>query len=723
MLKIFIVFISLFLLHFTVSGEVRQSNRISITEKNSTDYKIKKTFKQQSVLSSGKWYKISTTKQGIHKISYSRLKELGITNPSNLAVYGNGGGELPKSNSADYPDDLSLIPVIHQKDKNGNDCVYFYSPGNVHWKYNEANSLFTHDLNSFTDTTYFFITSDIEKSPVPSINNITTNTPEKYFTEYDDLKYLEEETQNMIFSGRTWYGEKINSMSKRIFSFDFPKAISGTTSSASLSFIGRSFDKSKLLIEINDTPLDTAIFYPVYRDEETHFAREYKNSLSFKTKDVIRVEVFFDTNNQWGEAWLDYISLNVRCKLVFDSEQLTFRNKDALYLSSAGYSIATQNKNMLIWDITNPLHPEHVNTFDTGTGIVNFFSTGNEIRSFVAFDPLSESFPDETKIKSIAVENQNIHSLPSHDMVIVTHPDFLIPSEELAQYHRDNDNMKVLVVTINQVFNEFSSGSNDLTAIRNMMRMFYSKSADSQNPLKYLLLMGDGSYDNRKFDINKSNFIPTYQSVNSLNPVETLTSDDYFGFLDDDEYELEGNMDIGVGRIPCKTKEEAQSTINKIFDYSSSKSLGDWRNVVCFIADDEESNFTSYSEDLINLISENYPGFYADKIYFDSYKQVSTSGGNRYPEVTEAINKRVEDGALILNYIGHGNPNSLAHENVLGINDIKSWNNNVFLPIFVTATCQFGRFDQDEVSAGEQILLNPSGGGIGLFTTTRVVYA
>ncbi len=527
----------------------------------------------------------------------------------------------------------------------------------------------------------------------------------------------------MISSGRTWYGEKLNSMSKSIFSFDFPNAITGTLSSASISYIGRSFDKSRLYVKINDTPLDTSIFFPVYRDEETHFAREYKNSLFFKTKDVTRIEVYFDTNNQWGEAWLDYISLNVRCKLVFDSEQFTFRNKDAYYTSSAGYSIATQNKNMLIWDITDPLNPESVNTLDTGAGIVNIFSSGNGIRSYVAFDPLSETFPDETKIKSIAIANQNIHAQPSHDMIIVTHPDFIIQSEELAQFHRDNDNMKVLVVSINDVFNEFSSGSNDLTAIRNMMRMFYSRSANSQNPLKYLLLMGDGSYDNRKFDINKSNFIPTYQSVNSLNPVETLTSDDYYGFLDDDEYELNGNMDIGVGRIPCKTKEEAQSTINKIFDYSSSKSLGNWRNVVCFIADDEESNFLRYSEDLINLISENYPGFYADKIYFDSYKQVSTSGGNRYPEVTEAINKRVEEGALILNYIGHANPNSLAHESVLGINDIKSWNNNVFLPIFVTATCQFGRFDQDETSAGEQILLNPSGGGVGLFTTTRVVYA
>lgn len=723
MTKSSIAFIILFLFQLTVNGEINKFNRISKTDKELSDYKIQKKFKTQSVLASGKWFKISTTEQGIHKISYTRLKEFGITNPSNIAIYGNGGFELPKSNAVDYPDDLSLIPVIHQKDKNGTDCIYFYSPGNVKWEYNENTGVFIHDLNSFTDTTYFFISSDLEKSPIPSINKITTNTPEKYLSEYDELRFLEQEKDNMIASGRNWYGEKLSSMSKRIFSFDFPNAIQGTKSSASLSFIGRSFDKSRMYIKINDTPLDTAIYDFVYRDEETLFAREYINTLSFNTKDVVRIETYFDTNNQWGEAWLDYISLNVRCKLIFDSEQFTFRNKDVLQLSSAGYSISTQNKNMLVWDITNPLNPESVNTFDTGTGIVNIYSTGNEIRNFVAFDPLSGTFPDETKIKSVAIANQNIHGLPSHDMVIITHPDFLIPSEELAQFHRDNDNMKVLVVTINEVYNEFSSGSNDLTAIRNMMRMFYSRSAESENPLKYLLLMGDGSYDNRKFDVNKSNLLPTYQSENSLNPVVTLTSDDYFGFLDDDEYELTGDLDIGIGRIPCGTIDEAESTINKIFLYSSSKSLGDWRNVVCFIADDEDINFANFSEDLINIISENYPGFYADKIYFDSYKQVSTSGGNRYPEVTEAINKRVEEGALILNYIGHANPSSLAHENVLGINDIKSWKNSVSLPIFVTATCQFGRFDQDEVSAGEQILLNPTGGGVGLFTTTRVVYA
>jgi hypothetical protein len=238
--------------------------------------------------------------------------------------------------------------------------------------------------------------------------------------------------------------------------------------------------------------------------------------------------------------------------------------------------------------------------------------------------------------------------------------------------------------------------------------------------------MGDGSYNNRKFDGSKNNFIPTYQSDdgNSINKGDSYVMDDFFGLLDENEGESDGLLDIGVGRIPCKTSSEAESVINKILDYTSSKTLGDWRNVVCFIADDQDANqYMDDAEDLIKLLNQNYTGFFSKKIYFDSYQQISTSGGFRYPDVNIAINQSVNEGALIMDYIGHANTQSWAHENVLGINDIKSWNNSKSLPLFTTATCEFGRFDDDEVSGGEEVLLNPVGGGIGLFTTTRAVYS
>lgn len=712
-------FISCYLPAFSEQSQLKRIINLNLSK---PEYKIQKVFKDQSVLSNGKWFKLSTAQKGIQKISYSKLIGIGISNPSNIAVYTNGGTSLPKDNSVDYPDDLTRIPIIHKKDKAGTDCIFFYSNGNVKWSFDESKKFFTHNLNPFSDSTYFFITSDLEKSLPPNEKILTTENPKRFFSEYDELQFLEEEKINVISSGSEWYGEKINSMTKRIFNFSYPNVIPGTKASVMLSFIARSFEKSKLIFKINDIPVDTSYIYNVYRDEETTFARESVNSFIINSKENIKIEFFHDTNNSWGESWVDYISVNAKSALKFSSEQLPFRNAEALNFEIVGYSISTQNKNPIILDITDPLNVQTIPFIDNGSGKISFSEKGNEIREYIIFDPINGTFPEESSFKFKVIPNQNIHGLPSYDMVIVTHPNFLTPSEELAEFHRSADNMKVLVVTTDEVYNEFSSGIADLTSIRNMMRMFYSRSSDSDHPLKYLLLMGDGSYDNRKFDSSKFNFIPTYQSENSLNPIESLVSDDYFGFLDDDEYEVTGNLDIGIGRIPCKTKEEAESTVNKIISYSSSKSLGDWRNVVCFIADDENS-FVYYSEDLVNIISENNSGFYADKIYFDAFKQVSTSSGNRYPDVTSAINRRVEEGALILNYIGHANPNSLADESVLGINDIKSWNNNISLPIFVTATCQFGRFDQDEVSAGEQILLNPTGGGVGVFTTTRLVFA
>jgi len=311
-------------------------------------------------------------------------------------------------------------------------------------------------------------------------------------------------------------------------------------------------------------------------------------------------------------------------------------------------------------------------------------------------------------------------------MIIVTHPKFLEQSKSLAEYHRQTDNLSVLVLTTNEIYNEFSSGLPDVSGIRNMFRFFYSRNENSATPLRYALLMGDGSYDNHHFDGTKNNFIPTYQSDNSIIKTRSYVMDDYYGLLDDNEGESKGLMDIGIGRIPCTTTTEAENIINKIKMYSSVQSQGEWRNIICFAADDYDnggSEFMSNSEELNNLINQKYNGFYTKKIYFDSYQQISTSGGNSFPDVTTDINQSINDGALIFNYIGHANPKYLANEKVLEINDILKWNNSRALPLFVTATCEFGRFDGDDVSAGEQVLLNPNGGGIGLFTTTRMVYS
>jgi hypothetical protein len=251
--------------------------------------------------------------------------------------------------------------------------------------------------------------------------------------------------------------------------------------------------------------------------------------------------------------------------------------------------------------------------------------------------------------------------------------------------------------------------------------------ATSSNSLKYLLLLGDASYDYKSRILANTNFIPTFQSVESLHPVFSFATDDYFGQLDGSEGAgAAGAVDIGIGRIPVSTVEQAEAHINKIASYTekSAEAMQDWRNIICFVADDQDNNSHMHQADgMARLIDSTNQQFNVDKIYFDSYQQVSTPGGQRYPDVTTAINQRVEKGTLIMNYTGHGGELGWAHERVLELSDINGWQNIKNLPLFITATCEFSRYDDPErVSAGERVFLNPVGGSIAMFTTSRLTY-
>jgi len=340
------------------------------------------------------------------------------------------------------------------------------------------------------------------------------------------------------------------------------------------------------------------------------------------------------------------------------------------------------------------------------------------------------------------VDNQNLHGIASAEMVIVTYPGFLQEANRLADHHRNHDSLDVAVVTTDQIYNEFSSGAQDVSAIRDFMRMLYERNLSSGILPRYLLLFGDGSYDNKHRMIGNTNYVVTYQSDNSLDPTSTYISDDYFGFLDTSEgYWPENStalLDIGIGRFPVKTLAEAKAVVNKTINYAlngnnnnlsecdaGNSGFGEWRNVVTFVADDEDSNthFTQ-AQQLATKVDTTYKDYNIEKIYLDSYVQTSTVGGERYIGAEDALRNRVQRGTLLLTYIGHGGEVGLAHERVLSVETINNWTNFNRLGAFLTATCEFARVDDPaRNSAGELVLLNPNGGGVVLFTTTRLAFS
>ncbi|MBT3383545.1 MAG: type IX secretion system sortase PorU [Prolixibacteraceae bacterium] len=675
-------------------------------------------WKNESVLKSGHWVKISISGNGLYKIPYSLLSEWGFSNPSQVNLFGSGGLSLPENPADIEYDDLNQSAVWHGKN-NGIDCLFFYGPGTNSWQPDNSGMYFKHDVNNYSTKGYFFLTEDVGVPKnielLPEIQETSTHT----ISTFDAYELYEFEKYNLLHSGKQWFGDKFINGTNKTLEFDLKNLDNLNNVSIRVNAAARSSSTSEMSVSINQSNVGKLSFYKVNTSDPTSlFADEREIRIAGNISgDQLSLSLNYLASNSSSEAWLDFVELNYRKKLINEDEALFFRD-----ITSTGndniieFSIENSSSETVVFDVSDLNNVKEVPLQIIGS-IAKGKRPANELREYCAFN-LSGSFPEPELVGEI--ENQDIHSLNTPEFLIITHPNFLSPANALADFHRNYDGMKVEVVQTDKIYNEFSSGGKSATGIRNFIKMFY----DRDDILKYVLLLGDGSYDNKNINPGSQVFIPTFQSDNSLNPVASFITDDYFIMLDNNESVYNGAVDLGIGRIPASSTFQAELVVNKILNYYSPEALGTWRNVVCFIGDDEDGNLhMSDSEKLANHINDNHTEFVTDKIYFDAFLQEATPAGERYPDVTDAINKRVKDGVLVLNYVGHANERFMADEHVLDVSNINSWSNSNTLPIFVTATCEFSRFDADDTSAGEYVLFNPSGGGIGLFSTTRVVFA
>jgi len=618
---------------------------------------------------------------------------------------------------------------------NAGDYILFYGSGPVTWSWDKTDSLFVHDLNPYSDYGYYFITSDKGAASAPAPETVPGSPASRSTSTFDARDYHELEDINALKygqqkgSGREWYGEEFETTNQRTFSFSFPAVVKQEPVKFKTSVIGRSRGKCGFIVYANNVYLDSIKIRSANLSEYTATWAYSADSVFsfFPSGENLQLKYRFIKPDSDTKGFLDYISINARSKLEMNGDMLLFRDSRGISDSSVtSFNLANATGNTVVWDVSDIHDVRKVNGNLSGSNF-SFTAPTTFIREFVAFDA-GGSFPAPVyQGEGLGkVENQNIHGAGFPQYIVVTHPDFLSPAERLAAYRKQHNHLQTLVVTTDQVYNEFSSGRLDITAIRNMMRYFYKNAAgDSSKLPKYLLLFGDGSFDNKNTDPSNGNFVPTYQSVNSLSPTASYVSDDYYVLLDDGEDMYYGLLDAGVGRLPVTDVSEAEAMVDKIIGYENPDKMGDWRNSLCFIGDDQDWNtHFDQANSLANSVESRYPYFNINKIFLDAYPQVTMPDGQRYPDVNRAINDQVERGALIVNYNGHGGIEGLAHEHIVEKSDITSWNNAGKLPLFMTATCEFSRFDDPSfTSAGEMVLLNEHGGGIALLTTTRLVYA
>lgn len=699
-----------------------------------------------SVLSSGAWHKVSISEDGVYKIDFNFLKTKLKVKPQNVrfdqfGVFGKAMGVLPELSGTARVADLEEI-AIKIKDLNSNgiwdseDYILFFGKGPHLWHYNNSTQQFSHTINVYSDKASYFISTN--KGSGKSIPTETlSGAGSGNITTFDGWQLYEQEKNNLLYvaskkgMGRKWYGNTLSNVSPtESFSFEIPQLVSSSAIKVQARFAAASLNTSANFTiknngsQIFNVGLSGTNESSNYPDVAT--LGQYKGTFN-SSSSTLNFEVGFRSNNPQAKGWIDYIEILAQQRLSMSNTFLQFRNFSSLNQAISKYSISNANAHTEVWNVTEAWNIQKAQGNLAGS-IYQFSSHSTELKEFVAVNTSSTAFATPTYEESIA--NQNLRALPNTDYIIVTPTEFKDAAIKLANFHRQKSGLSVHVVLINQIYNEFSSGQQDISAIRDFFKMFYDRNATASTKFKYALLLGDASFDYKDRIDNNSNFIPTFESDTSLSEGESYCTDDYFAFLDDNEgNNMESSsitLDIAVGRIPAKTLAEATGVVDKIIHYKTQKSTNGWKNEITFVADDEDSNtHINDAEEIISSAALESLGYYnIDKIYIDAFKQQNAAGGDRYPDVVDAILRKLFTGTFFIDYTGHGGPTNWAQERIFNIQDIRTLKNKDKLPLFMTATCDFSPFDDASiVSAGEELILNPNGGAIAMLSTTRLVYA
>ncbi len=689
--------------------------------------------KDKSVLATGRWYKLAVTEPGIYRISFNDLQTMGINpasiNTTNIRLYGNGSGMLPEVNAASRIDDLREIAIRVEDGGDGHfdatDDILFYGEGADKWNFQALTRFFMHQRNLYSDTTCYFLNFDQGPGKRVQIVPASPATPTNVSTHFDDYQLHELDQRNLLRSGREWYGEVFdNSINARDFSFTFPNPDTTAPMKVRTYVAAKSAYPSYFFISRNGIKIDS-LKVDTSDPTDVYLMGRAKNKLTTiqnpRPDEMLTLTYDLPAPNAVG--WLNYFEVSCTRNLVWVDPQMRFRDAGTIGPGKVTeFNMKNATPRVKVWDVTNPSSIGEFETTLTGS-LLKFKRTTDSLREFIAFDG---SFYHPIRFAG-EVPNQNLHAMEPTALVIVTHPLFKLQAEQLAAFHHEHNGISTQVVLTTQVYNEFACGQPDPTAIRDYMKLLWDRGTAGNRP-KYLLLFGDGSYDPKNRVPGNNNLVPTFQSVESLTGATSYVTDDYFGIMADNSgQEANGVIDIGIGRFPVSTAEEAQTMVGKIIHYSSNNYpvRSEWRNMVTFVADDENANlhFTQ-AEELAAIVASKYPLFNVNKIYFDAYQLIEIPGGSRFPDANAALNEAVAKGSLIINYTGHGGETGWSFEQVLTTADILKWTNADKLPVFVTATCEFSRFDNPERStAGEKVILHPNGGAIALYSTTRVAYA
>ena len=719
---------------FTVNYNSGLSNRSSSFNRNNAAPSII----TNSVLRDGDWYRFYVDTTGVFRLSKSFLDNLGVNtnnvNPRNIRLFGNGGRMIPYSNAVNYPFDLTenAIKIVGESDGvfNNEDYILFYAEGPKEYNI-ESNT----NINCYTDKTYYYIniSSQLGKRIQPFSQ--PTGNIDLMIDTFEDYKFHEVDEFNLAQVGRRWFGDRFDIENDKNFEFEFPDIIATEPINLKVYVAATSETQTFMQVNVNGGAIANL---NIPGSSEPNLASEssFTGNISSSSSNINVNLIYNNGGNPSALAYLDYISLEATRALNFSGNQFKFKNSDVAQITGIGqYNITNTSDISEIWNITDLYNITNLENQDSNSTI-SFTSALGSLKEYIAVSPLD--YYEPLMDSNTSVSNQNIKGTifldaqgkcQDIDYIIVAPNNMANQAEQLAQINRDQYNLNVKVVTLDEVYTEFSSGNQDIGAIRNLVKYVYDNPCISGNEIKYLCLFGDASFDYKDRVPNNTNIVPSWHAYNSFNLTSSFISDDFYGMMGNNEGTMttSDRLDIAVGRILADTPQRASDIIAKIESYYIEASYGSWRNNFVVISDDVDQDWEgiiqSTTDSIGNTVAREKPFINVTKIHSDSYQQETSAGGERYPKAEEALINAIEKGALVVNYFGHGGEDGLMEERILDIPDAQKLGNVCKLNCFVTVTCEYTKFDNPfRETAGEYTFWNKEGGAIGLITTTRQIF-
>ena len=673
----------------------------------------------QSVLATGQWWKMGVTTDGVYRITTADVPALQGVSTGSIGVYGAGGGMLSLINSQTSYGDLQPVG-IDIIDHNGNgvfdngDELLFFGEATDQWRYSNNDGRWVFEHHAYATRNYYYLTTSAPMQRRITMAEAPQATTE--VTSYTAVAHVDNDIVNIFGSGQLWMGEKFSaSLTNRTFSLSLPGNTDGIVR---LRYALASHSVATCAFTISTTGYNNAVTIPSLGVYSTTNDMLQTSSTSFT------FSISYTATESNAVGYLDYIELNSHAPLAFGGGQLIVRNDQQLG-STTRFRVTGNTTNLRVWEVSKS-GKEREMSLSAGS----WNDSTVETRRYVLFDGSQYLSP-----ASLApLDNQNLHGSAAADLVVVSTPGLLPQAQRLSGLHEVFDRLSTLTVTDEEVYNEFSSGKQDPMAIRSLLR--HLKASHPDHAPRYLLLLGKGTYDNRNILGTDYPTLVTFESYHSFDEEggSSFCSDDIMGYLaDNGQGNLSEKLDVGVGRLPAKTAAEAERMIDKIEGYITHRDLldedqrGDWRNYVSLLSDDADpgkpwdSAFVHWSEVLARHINQQYPHINLDKLYADSYHQSSGAIGSYYPDLNNALRQRINNGCLLLNYIGHGSLKYIGTERYIEYGEIEAFSNTDRLPLLIASTCTYGRYDNiSELSGAEAFMLAPAA-AVAVVTFSRPV--